>query len=173
MSRPLLISLLLLVFLVYCPLFLLPKYQSFQLLRAEINQTQQELDLIQDYLSHLKDLSRELKSRQKELLKIEFGLPPDPEIASLFDFLQKIAPENGLILKSLSHSSAQPAKEEGSQLKETSIILKVSGNYNSLLTFLAKMEKSARFIKVSSISFATPPQGEVFDFDISIKVYSY
>jgi Tfp pilus assembly protein PilO len=87
--------------------------------------------------------------------------------------LQKAAPENGLLLNSIGSVSTKPSTSKP-EIKETVIgPLKLSGSYPSLKNFLVALEKNSRIIEVENISFSVPKEGDLFDFGITIKVYSY
>ncbi len=89
--------------------------------------------------------------------------------SSLFDLLQKTASQNGLIIKNMDSSSV--TNPEG--IQEVSVDLKAVGLYSGFKSFISVLEKSARMIEIESFSFSTPQEGEIFDFILTMKTYSY
>ena len=153
--------------------FLWPNYLKFQNLQAQIENKEQDLKNREEYYKELASLSEQLKEYQEELSKIDFTLSTDPSLISLLRFFQKAASENGLILKSIGNFSTKSLTENPG-IKETTLSsLKLAGSYSSLKSFLITLEKNSRIIEVDSISFSAPKEGEIFDFELSIKTYSH
>ena len=136
-------------------------------------------DLAKSYEQAFKS-SKKLDEHQEELTKIDSALPSEFSAPSLLKFLQKIAPENGLVLTAVSSSLAQPLSQRN-DIKEIQSSLSLSGSYSSLKNFLKVLEKSARLIKIDSVSFSTSQKKEgetaeiskIFDFQLEVKTYSY
>lgn len=164
--------------------FLWPKYQKLREIQAEIKVKEVERKNQEDYISHLYELSEKLKEYQREILVIDSALPPRPDLPSLLNFLQKVSGQNGLIFKKLgSFSIALPKKPEvvpglpqetksPSEIKEISLDFEVSGSYSALKNFLSSLERSARLIKLESLSFSSE-EGEITSFKLKIKTHSY
>jgi len=148
---------------------LYPKYQDWAGLRNQIKEKENELQTKEQYLSDLSNASQGLKEYQEELSVIDAALPSSSSLPALFNFLQGAASQNGLIVKKTSFSS--DINPQG--LKETKIDLKLAGVYSGLKSFVSALEKSARMIELESVSFSTPEKGEIFDFDLKVKVFSY
>ena len=75
-------------------------------------------------------------------------------------------------MKEISPASTVPL--EKGEIKETRINFLLVGSYPDFKNFLFILEKSARLIDVENISFALPKEKEgLFNFNITIKVYSY
>lgn len=155
-------------------LFILPKSQSLFFLIKEISQKESSLSIQQEYFQELQKTSEELKKYEETFLKIDLALPPEPylSLAELLNFLQKSSSQSGLSLKKISSVSVSPKED----LKESKIELILNGSYPSFKNFLSVLEKSARLIKIERISFSVPErreEDETFDFNLTIKVYSY
>ncbi len=151
------------VFLLY------PKYQNFVVFEKQIKAKENELQSKQEYLSNLSENSEQLKKYQEKLLVIDAALPSTLSLPSLFDLLQKIASQNGLIVKDMN--SSYVTNPEG--IQEVRVDLKIVGLYSSFKSFISVLEKSARMIEIESFSFSTPQEGEIFDFILTMKTYSY
>ncbi len=148
---------------------LYPKYQNFVVFEKQIKAKENELQSKQEYLSNLSENSEQLKKYQEKLLVIDAALPSTLSLPSLFDLLQKIASQNGLIVKDMN--SSYVTNPEG--IQEVRVDLKVVGLYSSFKSFISVLEKSARMIEIESFSFSTPQEGEIFDFILTMKTYSY
>lgn len=161
-------------------IFLWPHYQELDNLQIKIDNKKQEIQNRDKYYKELSSLSEKLDEYQEELVKIDSALPSEFSMPSLLKFLQKIAPENGLILTTVSSFSIQPSPQR-MDIKEIQGSLKLSGSYPSLKNFLKALEKSARLIEVDSISFSVSQKkedetveiSEIFNFQLEIKTNSY
>ena len=179
MSRPttILISL--------CGVFLIgffwlsPQYQNLKNLNLKIGEKKAELQHKEEYYSNLKKISEESKNYESELSKIDSALPLDPSLPSLFNFLEKTAAQNGLILKNFGTfsvtPSATPSEEqpEITEIKSIYLDITVAGSYPALKNFLSALEKTARFVEAENISFSSPKEKEPFSFNLTIKAHSY
>jgi len=151
-------------------LLILPKYQNLTVLKEEISQKTFEFQTLENHFKNLQEISEKLKEYQNSLSKIDSALPLSPSLPELFNFLQRASSQSGLILKKIGPFKVSVVEEE---LKESKVDLTLSGDYPFFKNFLSSSEKSARLIKIEKISFSSPKEGESFDFDLTIKVYSY
>lgn len=151
-------------------LLLLPKYEDLKISKKEILNREFELKTQEEHFKDLQQLSAELKKYEISLAKIDSALPENPSLSGLFNFIQKIASQSGLTLKAISPPSTSVIAD--SKIKETTITLTLVGEYPQLKNFLSVLEKSARFVEVENVSFSFPKEGP-FNFNITIKVYSY
>jgi len=163
-----LVSIILFILTILIVIFLLwPGYLKFQNLQAQIKNKEVELQYKGEYYKELSSLQEKLNNYQEEFSKIDSALP------SFYNFLQKVASENGLVLESIGTFSTKNLAEK-TDIKETSLnSVKLVGSYSSFKNFLTALEKNSRMISIEDISFSTPQEGESFDFDITMKIYSY
>lgn len=152
-------------------LVFLPQYREFRILKIQVLEKELELSRREEYLSQLSFLSNKLENHLPELAKIDSALPQEPNLPSVFEFLQETCSQNGLVFKEVGVFSTNIAKKL-TNIKETTIEFQVSGTIESFMNFLKILEKSARLIEVSNVSFEQPEQGDIFLFNITIKVYS-
>ncbi len=148
---------------------LYPKYQNFVVFEKQVKVKENELRSKQEYLSNLSENSEQLKKYQEKLLVIDAALPSTLSLPSLFDLLQKIASQNGLIVRDMNPSYVTDPDE----IQEVRVDLRIVGLYSSFKSFISVLEKSARMIEIESFSFSTPQEGEIFDFILTMKTYSY
>jgi len=169
MNRSTIIIICFLLTIVLGAFLLYPKYQDFVVVKKQVEAKENQLQSKQEYLSNLSQNSEQLKEYQEKLLVIDTALPSLLSLPSLFDLLQKTASQNGLIIKNMDSSSV--TNPEG--IQEVSVDLKAVGLYSGFKSFISVLEKSARMIEIESFSFSTPEEGEIFDFILTIKAYSY
>lgn len=169
MNRPTTIAICLFLTLLLGVFFLYPKYQDLTILQKKIKGKKAELHSKEGYFLDLSDTSEKLKQYEVQFSKIDSALPLKPSLPSLFNFLQRAASQNGLILQEISPTFAP--NSEG--LRETRVTLIMTGSYSSFKSFLSTLEKSARIIEAESISFASSEEAETFIFTLGLKVYSY
>ena len=173
MSKPAINIVFVALALIFGIIFIVPKYQELDRLWQNIERKEEEVAKRKEYLQGLRNTAEELKNYSEQLDKINFALPPEPDLPALFDFLQKAASQSGLFLKSISHSAPQPPSEIGG-VEETSVSLKISGSYSSLKEFVSNyLEVTSRLIEMESISFSSDPEEGPREFDLTIKIHSY
>lgn len=179
----LLLSLLIAYFLLWPEI---SKYSDFSL---KIKAKDIELKDQEKHFSQLRDQDEQLKGYQEEIDKVDFALPNYPSLPSVLEFLVQAGSQNGIIInkiistsvtalsKQTKNSSTQPDSGLGmlGNLKEISIEFEVSGDYNSLKSFLLTLEKNARLIEVQSISLTSKQNTKetLPSFILKIKTYSF
>lgn len=146
-----------------------PKFQDFQQLQGELEQKEVELDSKTAYYSEIKKIQDRLEGYQDSLLQIENAVSKSYSLPVIFNYLQVLSGQTGLILEDLTFGGVS-----GQDLQEISFNLKVSGSYSSFNSFLSALESSARLFNVKSIHFSYPEGGrKAFSFDITVATYSY
>lgn len=178
MSKSFISFLGLVLILVFGALMLWPRYQELIVVRGEVLQKQMELDQTEDYLSQLEVLVKKLDKYAEEMKRVESALPKSPNLPSFFHWLQGNCAQNGLLLESVGPYKAKLLSEE-SKLQETEAEFVVKGEFPAFSDLLVALEKSARLAQIVSISFSQPDRelnlapGEIFSFEVIIKLYSY
>lgn len=149
-----------------------PKHQDLNNTSMMAKEKKEEIKTQKEYYSNIQSLSDELKKYESELSKINSALPSGFPTISLLNFLEKITPQAGLSLKNLS-PGAVTSSLSGEDIQEARASFAISGSYSTFKNFLTFLEKSARLIEIENISFSSPSEKDNFDFNISIKAYSY
>ena len=149
-----------------------PIYQDFRKIQAEIKIKETNLENNQEYLAALNDIYSKFEELKPQLSKIDSALPKEPSLPNFLHFIQKTISENGLILTGISSSQAAPIKGK-EKIKETSLELNISGKYSAFKNLLFSLEKSARLIETTDISFSSKNLEEILSFKLTIKVHSY
>ncbi len=181
MKKNLLTIILLVAFVGILFMLDLPTYNSFTFLKQELkayDSTLQEQQALVDKVNQLKAI---YDSRKDELNKISFLLPSGQDIPGIIVQLETLSSENGLIMENLAFSEPEKSKAaataEGlsaqqSSYKTLSATLSLSGNYQSLKSFLEALELNIRMMDIKSIGFSLEKEdSSIFTFDIKLDVY--
>lgn len=161
----------LVIVLILGVLVIWPKYQEFVGLGDRVEAKKSELQYNEEYFQELEEIKEKLEEKEEEVAKIDSALPQERSLPPLFDFIQEISSESGLIFKNLSPFAATYL-EESPAIRETRFTVTLSGSYSSFKSFLAALEKSARMIEAENISFSSEGE-EPLTFNLKLKVYSY
>ncbi len=172
-----------LIALLLIGLLLFPKWQTLGNLRQEIVANQNALRSEQAYAVQLNTAKARLNSYQTELAKIDSGLPNDPSLPSLFNFIQKAASEAGLAVNDIGSftiiQSASSTATNGLAYNKISLSVNVSGSYAAFKRFISSLEQTARLIEVEGLNFSaalTENAGEkaqgIFVFNLNLSTNS-
>lgn len=147
-----------------------PSYQAFLALRQEQNQKAQDVQTRTHYFNDLAALREKLQTFQTQLALLDWALPNDSSIPSLYGEIQSMAANSGLVLKSIS-SSVLPSSQ--SQLKTIEVSLDMSGSYIGLKEFIARAQSAPRVLNVESVGFSSVKESDKFNFEVRVLAYSY
>jgi len=153
-----------------------PQYQEFKQQGTLLEEKTRGLEEKNNYYSKLEAISNELNTYKDELDKIDSALPAEVSLPILFDFMQKTSMENGLILGDISSSKgAISSLRSGGNtgIEKVSLSIFLSGSYSAFKNFLSAIYKNSRLIEVDSVSFSSPTEGELFDFNLSLETYVF
>ncbi len=153
-------------------LILWPRFDELKTTQKDVEEKKAEFQMEDEYASELNKIKGELEQYESSVSKTSSALPADPSLPSLFNFLQQSSSQSGLVLKTINPFSISDSKNLPN-LRETTFSLGVAGSYSAFKNFLSTLEKSARMIEIESISFSSPTEEELFDFNLQIKVYSH
>jgi len=171
-SRPIISAFLFLASIAIAVFFVFPKYKELSDVSQRLQAARDELSYLSEHYKKLEKLREELRQYDPVLKKIDDALPAKISLPALFAYLQNVTAQNGLILAEIKTPKLTPSSNNP-QLKEADIKLPVIGSYDSLKNLLGSLYRNAKLIDISSISFSSPKEGELFDFEIGIKTYSY
>lgn len=173
-SLPIIIAVCLILSIVLGVGFLWPKFQDLSLSVENVEQKEKEFEYNKKYFSDLSHIKTELAEYETGFAKISSALPDDPDMSSLLNYLQRASSQSGLVLKGISLFTASLSdSDESPEVYKILFGLQVAGSYPSFKNFLSTLEESARIIEIENISFLSPDEGELFTFNLRIKVYSY
>jgi Tfp pilus assembly protein PilO len=161
-------------------LILWPKTEELKIKRLEVREKLNEFETKEEYLSSISQAYDQLKNYQTQVDQVNQALPDNPSLPSVFNYIQKTASESGLILVKLGKFKTTNVPQtvvSGQEttvlagVKETDFDIELAGSYSAFKSFLARLEKSARLIKIENLSFVS--EKESFIFNLRLKVYSY
>jgi len=131
-----------------------PMFQEFSRIEQELNQYTDALLNKEKYVFDLARLASRLDARQEAVQKIETAIPDETSIPALFDLIQKMNINSGLVLTSISASVAEEGFAD-SDLVVTTVSLESIGSYDALKEFISQVRKSVQLLEITSISFET------------------
>ncbi|MFA6190373.1 MAG: type 4a pilus biogenesis protein PilO [Candidatus Staskawiczbacteria bacterium] len=173
-DRTIAIGLIVIIILSLVFFLVVPEYNKFKQLQAELSEKRGEYAYQHDYYANIDKVYADLQSRKDDIAKIDTALTSDPNLGQTVYSLQEMANNSGLIIKNLFLSKSSGGSNDSSNKTVKEIIFSISllGNYPSLGGFLISLENSSRIFEITSISFGSnsePP----YDFNLQIKTYSY
>ncbi|MBI2642060.1 MAG: type 4a pilus biogenesis protein PilO [Candidatus Wildermuthbacteria bacterium] len=145
-----------------------PAFQEYSVTLEALGVLSSELESRENYFSDLASLNSELQKQKEGLSRLDAALPDTPALPQLYDALQDIAASSGLVLSSVSSVVQEEAK-----LKSIDASITLEGSYASLKEFLKGVQQSSRLVTVQSLDFATPKEGNRFEFHIKLRAASY
>lgn len=149
-----------------------PRFQELGKIQASVQYASKELQYQEQYFAQLAETQEKLKDYEKGIAVIDSALPEDVSLPSLLNFIQKAGSQSGLGLKNISPFTVSDSPRNP-ELKQTHLSIEMIGDYSSFKEFLSVIEKSSRLIGVENISFSSPKEGNIFNFNLRIKVHSY
>jgi Tfp pilus assembly protein PilO len=174
-DRPIAIASTLFIILLMVFFLVMPEYNKFVKLQAELGQKTAQYRAQVDYYAAIAKTYEDLQARQDDVNKIDDALPQDPALGKLIYFLQETGKENGLTVKDVFLSKLSTSNVQvgaANSVKDLVLSMDLSGDYASLLNFIFFLEKSSRIFEVSSISFDSST-GPPYNFSLQVKTHSY
>lgn len=151
-----------------------PQYQDFREKELEFQEKEMELEQKKEHYANLAGIYDELSEYEEELFKIDFALPQELSIPTLFYFIQKKSSENGLILKDMKVGKMPSGQSAEGVIQRISFSVSVSGSYSAFKNFLSTIYKNAKLIEVNSISFSSSEERiGLFDFNLTLSTHFY
>lgn len=174
MNRPFVIIGIVVIALVVAAFWTFPTYQEYASLSVELLEKRTELQNREDYMANLRELELRLESFTEELGKLHVAVPNNSSLPSLYDLVQRLSSESGLVLRQIS--AVEDAKKTTQvQTKTVEVNLNLEGSYEGLKAFLLRVQTAPRLLDVTSVGFTSPPPGlsTQFNFVVHINAFSY
>lgn len=131
--------------------FVWPKYQEYSLLKAQIEEKKDRLASGEQALDQLEKTQEMVSARQSDFDKLQAALPQDAGLPVVYDHVQKLGGESGLVVTSIEGSAAEdPVKE----LETLVFRVELIGSYEGLKSFLVEAKRSSRILNVNTLSIA-------------------
>ena len=158
-DRPIAITITIFVIILLVFFLVAPEYQTFQNLQLDLGKKRAEFNAEHEYYSEIAKTYFELQGRSDDIKKIDDALPQSQDFGKDIYFLQQTATANGMMMKSLFLSKSTSGASSGSNNlgNINSIVFSVNliGDYSSLESFMASIEKSSRLLEITNISFGS------------------
>lgn len=152
-----------------------PMLQEFLRVENELEQYDIALTGREKYVSNLAILAQGLDTKKEAIRKIEAAIPDNTSIPALFNLLQNISSNSGLIVTEIT-SSLKESNVANLDIVVTEISLEAIGTYNTLKAFIAQTKSSARLLEITSISVGREDarallNSEQFQFTLGLETY--
>jgi len=160
---------LLFVSLVGMVFFVLPSYEEFAVLNAQVKATRSRIELGRQALTQLRSVKEEISVHQQNFDKLGQAIPSDAGLPALYEHIQQMGTTSGLVVGSLKGVPVMGPTEEIVALAFT---VSFTGSYEGLKNFLDETKRSARIYNVNTIEISTSSEilGEL---DITIEMFAY
>lgn len=182
---PLIIVLSIILIIVGIYFFWIPKYNDYGESKEVLKVRSGEFNRKSAYLSDMEIKLGALNDYAEELAIINAGIPVyDFSEITLFNFIQKVSSENGLVLNSLEVALKKNEKSQAAQnaslsgagswnMRDFIFNATVAGSYRSFKAFLDKIYFNSRLIDVNSITFGSTDKNDIVDFDLELSAKYY
>ena len=160
---------LLCAFLVGLVFFVLPSYQEFAVLNAQVKEMRSRIEHGRQALTQLRRVDEGISAHQENFIKLERAIPIDAGLPVLYEHIQNMGTTSGLVVVSLEGAPVPGPTEEIVALVFT---VNFVGSYEGLKNFLDETKRSARIFNVNTIGVSSNP--EIFrELDITIEIFAY
>ena len=157
-----------------------PMYQEYKEISAELVEKETQFQNREKYFSELVSIEQRLESFEDELVKLNTALPDDSSLPSLYNLIQRLSSESGLILRQISavEDATRALKDttevlDEVQTKTTAVSLNLEGSYEGLKTFLRRTQTAPRLLDIVSVGFISPSSELSFQFTVHLNAFSY
>jgi len=145
-------------------LLILPIFDQTRMLKGAIEQRSMILDELQEVSNRVAELTSEVERNENSIVKLDQLLPKRKEVSEILVTIESIVSSSGLLLSELNLS--EPTGQGGGKIN---VNIKLSGNFNSLMTLLDLLEKNLRLIEISTMDIAAESGGTSDRINYDIK----
>ncbi len=157
--------------------FIEPTYNELSEVRAQDRQYSDALDKSRE-LQAVRDklLSRYNTFRSADLDRLQKLLPDTVDNVRLVLDLDSMAARYGMRVRNVV-VGGDPVRKEGaigsddSPYGSLTLSFSVVSRYDTFLAFLSDLERSLRLSDIVSVAFEEPREGDLYEYDVSIKTY--
>lgn len=158
--------------------YVVPLYDTVQVLRSTLEQKNQELAKKEETKIKVEEVLKEYEKLAKEAEKVNLSVPSEKDIPSLLVTMEALASESGMVMDNLVFGEvAQPASPERTTIQKyraMAINVSVRGTYSAFKNYLASIEDNVRLLDISNVSFsgvAKDSTSDVMKFSIRMQTY--
>ena len=138
-------------------LVIMPQFTQLADLQVQQSEAQARSQQAAMVLETLRGAKGRAAVTEAELLKIGTQMPDSPQLPALIIELQDIANQSGVKVSSLS--PGQPTVAAGGQFTEILLSEVVTAEWDDLLDYLKRLDRSTRLLRVTTLSVMPPPAG--------------
>ena len=128
-------------------LLVLPIFDKTRMLKGAIEQREIMLAELQSISNRVKELSSGIETNENNISKLDQLLPKQKEVSEILISIESITSASGLLLSEISLSESI-----GEGVNKINVNLKLSGNFDSLMTFFDLLEKKGFIIEKKKVS---------------------
>lgn len=177
MQKIIITIIILLIAVVAIIMFVYPSFEKLRMTRVDIEQKQQEVKGLADYISQLQNIVYQLRGSQDQLAKIDKALLSSVYLPSAFQLAQSALSSSGVKVGEIKLGKQFPVKNS-KNLFGQEVNLKFSGEYPSLKNFLIALENNSRLVLINNINFSqqqstTKSLKSLPQIVIGMQVFSY
>lgn len=144
-----------------------PQSEEICTLNNQLELEQQQIKVIEDFISNHPDINAYDNELNSKLDKINKMIPENPDVSLFIDEISKIA-----IQSSIQISNITPGElVDKNNYREFRIALKISGDYFDFLKFLQALNRLDRLTSISTIQASA--KGNIVESDLALVVYCY
>jgi len=152
--------------------WLLPGYNSFSLLRSDIETKQVDVVKKKTIVDNLNGLITKYDSRADEIDRLSLLVPPSKNLSEIITAIESLSSTTGLQLSSVKLGAQKNTAGETSSV--VSIELSMLGEYIPFTGFLDQLEKNIRLMDIISISIGQSTDAAFPDLlNIVLKINTY
>lgn len=136
-------------------------YSNISKYQEALDARHKTLEERQAILGRIEELYQEYQRRSSDVRLLSFAVPTKKDLANLIVSLDTMAQQSGILLKDISLIENSGGPIDSSQAAQVGISITTEGTYNSMLSFLSKLEENIRIIDVSSIDIKASQTGTI------------
>lgn len=147
-------------------LLILPTFDKARMLNGAIEEREDMLKELQEISNRVTELNGEIGKNENNIAKLDQLLPKQKEVSEILVMIESIVSSSGLLLSEVNLS--EPTGETAGKIN---VSIKLSGDFNSLMTLLDLLEKNLRLIEISTIDIAAQLSGisDTINYDIKFE----
>ena len=175
--------------------FIYPLFSSVKSMYFDLSNKNKQIERLNELLEETNRLKYSYEVIAEEAEKVLLTLPEERDFPDLLVQFEKIAQNNGLLLKSIDFGDVVKKEQKDlisdvsdygnlsqsekllSVFRSMPVVIKTIGSYQSFRNYIIALEKNVRSMDIYLIKFGTNTdksllQGAgIFEFDLSINVY--